>query len=130
VKLIADVASSVKFLVTRTLKRASDYGVVGNRVPRAELPAKDDGTPHLCSRRARRWHAARTASCEPASIGAKLVSVDDGALRDNPRARDSSARVTSWGVVAEREEDAVRASKAIKATWGNLRTASRSRSTL
>jgi CO/xanthine dehydrogenase Mo-binding subunit len=52
----------------------------------------------------------------PASIGAKLVSVDESGLRDIP-----TARVVRKGdflaVVAEREDDAVRAAKAIRATW-------------
>ena len=54
----------------------------------------------------------------PASVGAKLVSVDDSALRDIPSAR-VVRKGDFLGVVAEREEDAVRASKAIKATWSN-----------
>jgi nicotinate dehydrogenase subunit B len=57
----------------------------------------------------------------PASIGATLLSVDDSALRDIPGAR-VVRKGNFLGVVADREEDVVRAAKAIKPTWSDAAT--------
>jgi nicotinate dehydrogenase subunit B len=57
----------------------------------------------------------------PASLGAKLVRVDDTPLRDIPGAR-VVRKGDFLGVVAEREEDAVRAAKAIKPIWSASET--------
>jgi CO/xanthine dehydrogenase Mo-binding subunit len=57
----------------------------------------------------------------PASIGAKLLSVDDSALRDIRGAR-VLRKMDFLAVVAEREEDSIKAAKAVKATWSESQT--------
>jgi CO/xanthine dehydrogenase Mo-binding subunit len=103
-----------------TPKRPSDYRVVGKPVPRAELPAKMTGR-HTYVHDVRVDGMLHGRVVRPASIGAKLVSVDDSALRDIPGAR-VVRKGDFLGVVADREENAVRASKAIKATWSSSET--------
>jgi len=57
----------------------------------------------------------------PTSIGAKLLSVDDSALRDIRGAR-LVRKADFLGVVAEQEIDAIRAAKALKTTWSESQT--------
>jgi nicotinate dehydrogenase subunit B len=96
-------------------KRPSDYRVVGKPIRRVELPAKMTGR-HVYVHDIRLDGMLHGRVVRPASIGAKLVSVDDGALRDIRGAR--IVRTGDFlGVVAEREEDAIRAAKALKVEW-------------
>ena len=96
-------------------KRPNDYKVVGKPVPRVELPAKMTGR-HMYVHDVRVEGMLHGRVVRPASIGAKLLNVDDTALRDIP-----GARVVRKGdflaVVAEREEDAIRAARALRPTW-------------
>src|SRR4029078_8662363 len=90
-----------------TLKLPSDYTVVGKPVPRAELPAKMTGR-HVYVHDVRVDGMLHGRVVRPASIGAKLTALDDSGLRDIPGAR--VVRKGDWlAVVADREEDAVRA---------------------
>jgi nicotinate dehydrogenase subunit B len=101
-------------------KAPSDYTIVGRPVPRVELPAKMMGR-HIYVHDVRVDGMLHGRVIRPASIGARLVSVDDGALRDIPGAR-VVRKGDFLGVVAEREDDAVRAARAVKATWSESAT--------
>jgi len=96
-------------------KAPSEYRVVGKPVRRAELPAKMTGR-HTYVHDVRVDGMLHGRVVRPTSIGAKLLSVDDSALREIPGAR-VLRKGDFLGVVATREEDAVRAAKALKATW-------------
>ncbi|HTE46770.1 MAG TPA: molybdopterin cofactor-binding domain-containing protein [Gemmatimonadaceae bacterium] len=100
-----------------TVKRPSEYKVVGKPVLRVELPAKMTGR-HVYVHDVRVAGMVHGRVVRPASIGAKLLAVDDSALRDIPGAR--VVRKGDWlAVVADREEDAIRAARALKATWND-----------
>jgi nicotinate dehydrogenase subunit B len=99
------------------LKKPADYTIVGKPAHRVELPAKMTGR-HVYVQDVRVDGMMHGRVVRPASIGAKLTSVDDSGLR-----AISGARVVRkgdfLGVVAEREEDAVRAARVLKPTWSN-----------
>jgi CO/xanthine dehydrogenase Mo-binding subunit len=97
------------------LKSNSDFKVLGQSLPRTDIPAKVFGTfeyihnvsvPGMVHGRVIR----------PPSIGAKLLSVDDTELKKLKGAR-TAVRNDFLGVVAEREEDAIEAASLVKAKW-------------
>ena len=102
------------------VKAASEYTVVGKPLPRVELPAKMTGR-HVYVHDVRIDGMLHGRVIRPASIGANLVSVDDSALRDIRGAR-VVRKADFLGVVAEREEDAIKAAKAVKVTWSASQT--------
>ena len=105
---------------TAKTKSPSDYMVVGKPVQRVELPAKMTGR-HTYVHDVRVDGALHGRVVRPASIGAKLLAVDDRALRDIPGAR--VVRKGDWlAVVAPREDDAIRAARALEPTWGSSET--------
>ncbi len=97
-------------------KAPAEYTVVGKPIRRVELPAKMTGR-HTYVHDVRIDGMLHARVVRPASIGARLLSVDDSAVRDIP-----GARVVRKGdflaVAAPREWDAIRAAQAIKASWG------------
>jgi CO/xanthine dehydrogenase Mo-binding subunit len=101
-------------------KRTADYTIVGKPVHRVELPAKMTGR-HTYLHDVRVDGMVHARVVRPASIGAKLLGVDESSIKDIP-----SARVVRKGdflaVVADREDDAARAAKALKATWSDSAT--------
>jgi nicotinate dehydrogenase subunit B len=94
------------------LKRPEEYRVVGKPIPRTDLPGKLTGAPSFV-------HDVRVPGMlharvvHPPSAGAELVSIDESAVQD--------ARVVRLGnfvgVVAEREEQAVRATRQLQVEW-------------
>ena len=97
------------------LKDPARFRVIGKAVRRRDLPAKVTGRhrfvhdmvlPGMLHGRAIR----------PPAVGATLLAVDEASLASIPGVR--VVRIGSFlGVCAEREWDAVRAAKALKATW-------------
>ena len=96
-------------------KAPSEYAVVGKPIRRVELPAKMTGR-HTYMHDVHIDGMLHARVVRPASIGARLLSVDDSGLRDI-----AGARVVRKGdflaVVAPREWDAIRAAQALKPTW-------------
>src|ERR1051325_8923167 len=102
------------------LKPPSEYTIVGKPVPRAELPAKMTGR-HTYVHDVRVDGMLHGRVIRPASLGASLVSVDDTGIRAIPGAR--VLRKGNWlAVVAPREEDAIRAARALKPAWSAAET--------
>ena len=101
-------------------KAPSEYTIVGKPMARVELPAKMTGR-HVYVHDVRVDGMLHGRVIRPASIGAKLLSVDDSALRDIRGAR-IVRKADYLGVVAEREEDAIKAAKAVKAMWSESQT--------
>ena len=97
------------------VKRPSDYRIVGKPVQRVDLPAKMTGR-HIYVHDVRLDGMLHGRVVRPTSLGAKVLSVDDAALREIPGAR-VVRKGDFLGVVANREEDAIRAAKALKVTW-------------
>jgi nicotinate dehydrogenase subunit B len=94
------------------LKRPEEYRIVGQPIPRVDLPRKISGAASFVHdvRLPRMLHARVV---RPPSPGAKLVSLDESSVPD--------VRVVHLGnfvgVVAEREEQAVYAAQQLKVTW-------------
>ncbi len=97
------------------LRAPTDFRYIGMSVPRPDVPAKVTGrnryVQDLKLPGMLHGHAIR-----PPAIGAGLVSVDESSIASIPGAR--VVRVGGFlGVVAEREWDAVRAARLLKAQW-------------
>jgi nicotinate dehydrogenase subunit B len=113
--LIAGKQFDLKLDPKAPLKDPARYTIVGKPLPRPDVPAKCFGTytymhdfavPNMLHARVIR----------PAAVGAKLVSVDEGSIKDIPGAK--VVRVKDLlAVVAEDEWNAVRASRALRAQW-------------
>lgn len=101
-------------------KAPGEYTVVGKPIRRVDLPAKMTGR-HTYMHDVRIDGMLHARVVRPASIGARLLSVDDGGLRDI-----ADARVVRKGdflaVVAPREWDAIRAAQALEPTWSESAT--------
>jgi len=103
------------------LKPSSEYRIVGTRVPRPDMLDKVRGTyeymqhvrvPGMLHGRVV-WPQGQVAG---AVSPPKVVSIDESSIRDMPGVR-IVRRQNFVGVVAEREWDAVRASRQLKVTW-------------
>jgi nicotinate dehydrogenase subunit B len=97
------------------VKKPADYTVVGKPIPRVELPAKMTGH-HTYVHDVRVDGMLHGRVVRPASLGARIATVDDSALRTIPGAR-VVRKGDFLGVVAEREEDAIRAARALDVVW-------------
>lgn len=94
------------------LKRPEAYRLVGQPIRRVDLPRKLIGAASFVQdvRLPGMWHARVV---RPPSPGAKLVSVDESSAPDVQVVRLGNF----IGVVAEREEQAVRAAQQLKVQW-------------
>ncbi|MGH7619317.1 MAG: xanthine dehydrogenase family protein molybdopterin-binding subunit, partial [Gemmatimonadaceae bacterium] len=102
------------------VKPPANYTIVGKPLPRVELPEKMTGR-HTYVHDIRVDGMVHGRVVRPASIGAVVVRIDDGALRDIPGAR-VVRKGNFVGVVAEGEEDAIRAAKALEVEWSAAAT--------
>src|SRR5579871_654464 len=106
------------------VKTVESYRIVGQSVPRIDLPAKATGEPvyvhdlreigMLHGRVVRPPYAGVDAG---PFVGTSLIAVDENSVRDIP---GLVAVVTSGdfiGVVAEREENAIKAAARLKVEW-------------
>ncbi len=102
-------------------KRREDYRIVGARVPRSDIAEKVRGTfqyvqqvrvPGMLHGRVV-WPRGQGAHSVSNPI---VTSIDDTSIRDIPGVRVVRRR-NFVGVVAEREWDAVRASRQLKVSW-------------
>ncbi len=102
------------------LKDPSSYRLVGRPLPRPDLPAKITGR-HTYVHDVRLPGMLHGRVLRPASVGAKVLSIDDRALRGIPGAR--LVRIQDFvAVVAPREWDCVRAARALKVRWSDVST--------
>ncbi len=105
-------------------RRSTSYSIVGQSVPRTDLPAKATGElvyvhdvrvpGMLHGRVVRPPYAGVDAG---AFVGTSLIAVDEASVRDIP-GLVAVVRIGDFvGVVAEREENAVKAAAQLKVTW-------------
>lgn len=113
--LIGDAAFNLKLDPNAPLKDPSEYRIVGKPLPRPDLPAKLTGRhTYLHDFRVDGMLHARVI--RPPAVGAQLVEVDESSIAGIPGAK--IVRMQNFlAVVAEREWNAVRAARALKATW-------------
>ncbi len=98
------------------VKTAGQYRVVGRSVPRVELPAKVFGT-HEYVHNIRVPGMAHGRVVRPPAVGATVASVDEGSVRSIPGVIRVVRRGNFLGVVAEREEQAIAAARALRVRW-------------
>lgn len=96
-------------------KKPSEYRIVGKPLKRPDLPAKVTGE-HVWVHDFRLPGMLHARVVRPPAVGARLLSVDEQSIAGIAGAR--VVRIESFlGVVAEKEWNAVRAARALKATW-------------
>jgi CO/xanthine dehydrogenase Mo-binding subunit len=103
------------------LKNAAQYKYVGKSLPRPDLPDKMTGR-HTFVHDFKLPNMLHARIIRPTAIGATLAEVDDSSIANIPGAR--VVRIQSFlAVVAEKEWNAVRASRQLRVRWtggGNL----------
>jgi nicotinate dehydrogenase subunit B len=117
-ELIGGKTFSLKVDKQAPLKDPATYKIVGQPVPRFDIPGKMTGqftymhdfkVPGMLHGRVVR----------PAGIGATLLSVDENSVKDVPGLVKVVRQGNFLGVVAESEWGAIRASQKLKASWSN-----------
>jgi nicotinate dehydrogenase subunit B len=106
------------------VKTADSYRIVGQSVPRVDLPAKATGelvyvhdvrVPGMLHGRVVRPPYAGVDAGD--FVGTSLIAVDESSVRDIP-GLVAVVRIGDFvGVVAEREENAIKAAARLKVTW-------------
>jgi CO/xanthine dehydrogenase Mo-binding subunit len=113
--LIGDRRFEVKLDPAAPLKNPKDYTLVGQPMPRPDVPGKVTGA-HTYMQDFRVPGMVHARVVRPPAIGATLQSVDESSIKPI-----KGARVVRQGsflaVVADSEWAAVKAARALKATW-------------
>jgi len=98
------------------VKAVQDLRIVGQSLPRYDIPAKVDGSL--------RWAVdvklpgmVHARNVKPPFAGATLVSIDESSVRDLPGFISVVSRGNYVAVVCEREEQAVAAARRLQADW-------------
>ncbi|WJR76573.1 molybdopterin cofactor-binding domain-containing protein [Bradyrhizobium sp. NP1] len=123
-ELISDDTIRLELADEMPVKAVGAYSIVGQSVPRVDLPAKATGElvyvhdvrvpGMLHGRVVRPPYAGVDAG---AFVGTSLVAVDEGSVRDVP-GLVAVVRIGDFvGVIAEREENAIKAAAQLKVTW-------------
>src|ERR1700742_3448312 len=123
-ELIADETVRLELANDVPVKAVSAYTIVGQSVPRVDLPAKATGelvyvhdmrVPGMLHGRVIRPPYAGVDAGP--FVGTSLIAVDENSVRDIP-GLVAVVRIGDFiGVVAEREENAIRAAAQLRATW-------------
>ncbi len=123
-ELIADDTIRLELADEVAVKAVNSYSIVGQSVPRVDLPAKATGelvyvhdvrVPGMLHGRVVRPPYAGVDS--GAFVGTSLVSVDEASVRDIA-GLVAVVRIGDFvGVVAEREENAIKAAQRLKLSW-------------
>src|SRR5216684_1506350 len=123
-ELIAGETIRLELADNVEIKSVDAYAIVGQSVPRTDLPAKATGElvyvhdvrvpGMLHGRVVRPPYAGVDAG---AFVGTSLIAVDEDSVRDIP-GLVAVVRIADFvGVIAEREENAVKAAAQLKVTW-------------
>ncbi|MCC8961956.1 xanthine dehydrogenase family protein molybdopterin-binding subunit, partial [Bradyrhizobium sp. Pear76] len=123
-ELIADETIRLELADDVPVKDVSAYSVVGKSVPRIDLPAKATGelvyvhdvrVPGMLHGRVVRPPYAGVDAGP--FVGTSLIAVDEASVRDIP-GLVAVVRIGDFvGVVAEREENAIKAAAQLKVSW-------------
>jgi nicotinate dehydrogenase subunit B len=118
--LIGDRRLSLRIDAKAPLRDPMHYTVVGQPLPRPDVPAKCSGT-HVYVHDFTLPGMLHARVIRPAAIGATLVSVDESSVRSIPEVR--VVRVGNFlAIVAADEWAAVKAAGALKAVWSDAHT--------
>ncbi|MDA9520736.1 aldehyde dehydrogenase [Bradyrhizobium sp. CCBAU 11434] len=123
-ELIGDENIRLELADDVQVKAASDYAIVGQSMPRVDLPAKATGEltfvhdirlPGMLHGRVIRPPYSGVDAGP--FVGTSLIAVDESSVRDVP-GLIAVVRIGDFvGVVAEREENAIRAAEQLKVSW-------------
>jgi nicotinate dehydrogenase subunit B len=114
-ELLGDRPFGVNVDPKAPVKDPAKYRLVGQSVPRPDVPAKVTGR-HGYLHDLKLPGMLHASVIRPHGVGATLLAVDETSITSVPGAR--VVRIGSFlAVVAEREWDAVRAARLLKATW-------------
>ena len=122
--MIADQTIRLELVDDVAVKAVGNYSIVGQSVPRVDVPAKATGElvyvhdvrvpSMLHGRVVRPPYAGVDAG---AFVGSSLIAVDDASVGDIP-GLIAVVRIGDFvGVVAEREENAVKAASQLSVSW-------------
>jgi CO/xanthine dehydrogenase Mo-binding subunit len=100
------------------VKAIAGYKIVGQSVPRADIPGKMTGT-HVYVHDVKVPGMLHGRVVRPPRVGATLASLDERSVANLPGVVRVVRKGTFIGVVAEREEQAVRAAKALTVRWSS-----------
>src|ERR1700733_1505308 len=128
-ELIGDETIRLELADDVQVKAVESYSIVGQSVPRTDLPAKASGElvyvhdvrlpGMLHGRVVRPPYAGVDAG---PFVGTSLIAVDESSVRDIP-GLVAVVRIADFvGVVAEREENAIKAATQLKLTWKKVPT--------
>jgi CO/xanthine dehydrogenase Mo-binding subunit len=97
------------------LKDPASYTIVGQSLPRPDVPAKLTGR-HIYMHDFKLPSMLHGRAIRPSAVGAKLLSVDEGSIKTIPGAR--VVRIGDFlGVLAEDEWDCISAARALQVRW-------------
>jgi CO/xanthine dehydrogenase Mo-binding subunit len=119
-ELLGDRPFDIPFTGAAPQKQPAQYGIVGSRVPRRDLPEKVSGkyvyVQHVRLPNMLHGRIVRPRGQGAYADGATVASLDESSIRDNPGVRIIRRR-DFVGIVAANEWDAVRAARDLKVTW-------------
>jgi nicotinate dehydrogenase subunit B len=119
-ELLGDKPFNLKFAGTASRKQASQYKLVGTRVPRVDMPDKAAGKcihmQHVRVANMLHGRVVRPRGQGAYGGGAKVAHLDEKSIANIPGAR-VVRRGDFVGVVAEREWDAIRAAQQLDVAW-------------
>jgi nicotinate dehydrogenase subunit B len=98
------------------IKSVQDLKIVGTSPQRYDIPGKVDGSVKWAVG-VRLPGMVHARNVRPPFAGAKLVSVDESSVRDIPGFVKVVSKGNYVAVVCEREEQAIKAARQLKATW-------------
>jgi nicotinate dehydrogenase subunit B len=98
------------------LKTTQELKIVGQSPQRYDIPPKVDGTAKWAVD-AKVPGMVHARNVRPPLAGAKLVSIDEGSVRDVPGFIKVVSKGNYVAVICEREEQAIRAARQLKVNW-------------
>lgn len=101
---------------TASIKTVQDLELVGQSIPRYDIPAKVDGSLEWAVD-VRLPGMVHARNVRPPSVGATLRGVDESSVRDLPGFVAVVTRGNYVAVVCEREEQAIAASRQLVVDW-------------
>jgi len=118
-QLVAAGGFALQLTGDATTKNPADYTIVGQPFGRVDIPAKMAGTfEYVQNVRVPGMLHARVVRPAPES-GASVLSVDQGSISDVPGIVQIVTRDNWVGIVAQREEQAIRAAQQLQVTWSD-----------
>src|SRR5687767_1111844 len=104
------------------LKPAQELKIVGQSLPRYDIPGKVDGSAKWAVD-ARVPGMVHARNVKPPTAGATLVSIDESSVRNIPGFIRVVRKGNYVAVVCEREEHAIQAARQLKVNWQKPATA-------